>query len=473
MRWGELWLARNALGTLRAVKMGHRHAHDEETVVDPVLSLIDQAQDSGGRRSHRVRDLAEEGRLSRLTRTAMLVSPMSRLKHPSPTRPVVMVAGLVMVVAALWWFTASRLNSGSSTPRASVGPKSGYSLILQRALDPIPKGPIRGAYSSAQPAADLKAAPQFHPDTRASSTLAGHRAAILHSAYGTAPIEQVLHALVGAPGGPETQLILQALALRKAEALPIVRAKLHTGVFWEKVMLTKFLVHCAWPETLPELLALARADAEPWLVRQGAISALGALGDTAIGPHLAAVLRRSESPIGLQLAAIAALAKTGYREGTSVLRPFAQDEDPHLRLFAVRALAELGEPVAPESIKSALHSGDYVVRLEACEALSALDGADLLETLQTAARSDVHEAVRDAAAQALLIREIRGQTLAEKVSVLQRALTDAGRLTSLWILRTLLREGGQEGRALVETLGTEDTWLGERCRTHLILTAGN
>jgi len=373
-----------------------------------------------------------------------------------------MVAVWVPVVAAVGWFTASY-----------SGPKQGDVSISQRTLDPGPVGPNRRNSPWAQHATDPKAAPRFQPNTEALSALAGHRAAILHSSYGTAPIEQVIRALIEVPGGSETQLIVQALALRKAEALPKVRAGLRTGEFWQKVMLTKFLVHCAWPETLPELLALARAEMEPLLARQGAISALGALGDAATGPALTAVLREPENPVGLQLAAIAALARTGYRDGTSVLRPFAQDADPHLRLFAIRALAELGEPVAPESIQSALHSDDYVVRLEACEALSALGGADLLETLQTAARSDVHEAVRDAATQALLTREIRGQTQAEKVSILQRAMADGRRLTSLWILRTLLREGGQEGRVLVETLGAEDTWLGERCRVHLILTAGN
>jgi hypothetical protein len=378
-----------------------------------------------------------------------------------------------MVVAALWWLTVSRMSPGPSNAKAGVAPAANGDSIAPRSLDPTSTGSNPGTHPAEQPSAGLGAAPRFDPDAGASSALAGHRAAILKSAYGTTPIEQVLRALVEVPGGPEIQLILQALALRKAEALPIVKARLRTGELWEKVTLTKFLVHCAWPETLPELLVLARAKTEPWLARQGAVSALGALGNAAAGPDLAAVLREPQNPVGLSLAAIAALARIGYQDGAGVLRPFAQHENPHLRLFAVRALAELGEPVDPEPLMSALHSDDYVVRLEACEALGALGGADLLETLQDAAGNDVHEAVRQAAAQALLIRKIRGQTLAGKVSVLQFAMADAGRLTSLWIVRTLLREGGPDGRALVEALGTEDTWLGERCRTHLILMAQN
>jgi len=301
------------------------------------------------------------------------------------------------------------------------------------------------------------------------TALEQHRSAILRSRYGTAPIEDLLRRLVETPGGPDIQLIYQALAMRKQEALPLVEERLRAGEMWEKHMLTKFLRLCPWPETKDELLTLATSEAERWLPRQGALHALGSLGDASVGPAVAGILNTPGVSINLEMAAIACLSRIGFRGGAADITPFTQAENIHLRLFATRALAELGEMVDKEFLLSSVRSDDYVVRQEASETLWKVDGQDITDTLRAVAKTDFNEAVRDAASQALLRREMAERNPNEKLEILRKALGGAERLTALWILRSILDETGTEGRTFVETIASRDDFLGERSRAYLVL----
>jgi hypothetical protein len=299
--------------------------------------------------------------------------------------------------------------------------------------------------------------------------LAQQRNDVASSVYGTTPVKDVVSALAAARGGPEVQVLFQSLAMRKVEALPAVREGLHTGAMFEKFMLTKFLQYCPWPEVLADLVALAGDRTQYWLPRQGALYALATLGDKAAGPAVAEILREPDCPQGVQLVAIAALARMDYREAADTIRPFAQREDIHMRLFAAHALAGWGEPVDPALLSAALRSDDYIARQEACEVLAVT--ADSPELLQRASRDDPHEAVRDAAKRALLARQLRSETAEAKVAILSDALRTAEPRTATWIVRTMLEQGGAPGRAAVRELATRDDRIGERSRAYLILTA--
>jgi HEAT repeat protein len=299
--------------------------------------------------------------------------------------------------------------------------------------------------------------------------VAEHRDTIASSPYGTAPVGTLLAALTEARGGTEAQMLFQALALRKTDALPAVKERLRTGEMFEKFILTKFLRYCPWPETLPELVALARDKTQYWMPRQGALYALGALGDKTAGPAVAEILREPDCPTGVQLAAISALARLHCRDEINAIRPFTQNADIHLRLYAARALAEFSEPVDEAFLLASLEDKDYVVRQEACGALGA---AGITGKLAWLAGNDPHEAVRAAAAQAVLEHGLRGQPADTKMAILRDALPQADRLTTTWILRTMLAQGGAPGRALVEELAQHDDRLGERSRAYLTLVAG-
>jgi hypothetical protein len=296
-----------------------------------------------------------------------------------------------------------------------------------------------------------------------------HRSALLNGPYGKVPIKDVLQALAEVPGGPDLQMILQVLALRKPEALPLVRDRLKTGEMWEKHMLTKFLRLCPWPETMPELLALAQNRSEQWLARQGSLYSLGALGDASAGPQITAILREPDCPAGVQLAAISALARIGCTKAASAIRPFTEHEDKHVRLFANRALAELGQPVDQPFLLSALESADYLLRQEACEALGPVPDSEVSQKLERLAATDPHEGVRDAANRALLQRGIAGRTQSGKLDFLAAALDQAERHTATWIIQTMLKECGAGGRDFVQRLCGRDDYVGERSRALLTL----
>jgi hypothetical protein len=95
----------------------------------------------------------------------------------------------------------------------------------------------------------------------------------------------------------------------------------------------------------------------------------------------------------------------------------------------------------------------------------------LTVNLARVAGNDPHEAVRSAAAQALLEHGLKGQTTTAKVAILRDALPQADRLTATWIIRAMLEQGGDSGRAAVEELAARDDRLGERSRAYLILAA--
>jgi len=306
----------------------------------------------------------------------------------------------------------------------------------------------------------------------ASSLLEQHQAKIRAGLYGKAPIADLIRALDEVSGGPDIQSLFQALTLRKEEALPLVKAGLLSGSMIQKHMISKLLRYSPWPETKPELIALARSGADHWLPRQGALYALGALGEVSAAPEVAGILGEPDATVGVHLVAIATLARLGYREAAPVIRPFERHEDIHLRLFATRALAEFGEPVAMNFLLQASLDQDYVVRQEAAEALWAVEGNDAVARLQFLASNDSHEAVRDAATQALLRRQIRGQDTRQKLDHLKRAMEGAGRHTATWMVRTMIEECGQEGRAFAETLASRDDRVGECSRAHLALMAG-
>lgn len=360
-----------------------------------------------------------------------------------------------------WWVLAVAIVGGGwwmlSTDRKSAASAIAASEISSGNATP-PSAAVRTAAVAFQPARPAALPP----------VIAEYRARILTGRFGVMPVEELLKALANTPGGPSLQLIYQALALRKQEALPYVRERLRTGEPWEKHMLTKFLLLCPWPETKPELLALAASSTDNWVARQGALFALGAQSEQAAGPVARDLLLSPTTNVNLQLAAISTLARTGYTEGIAAIAEFQNNANIHVRLFAMQAMALLEQPVDKAYLLSALSNPDYVVRQEATEVLWHLEGVEVADALAVAARDDVNEAVRSAATQALLQRQLVGRTAAEKTEILRAALEGSDRFTALWIFRTALSDGGAAGRALVESNSTRKDAYGERAQAYLI-----
>ena len=57
------------------------------------------------------------------------------------------------------------------------------------------------------------------------------------------------------------------------------------------------------------------------------------------------------------------------------------------------------------------------------------------------------------------------------MAILRDALPAAEPRTATWIVRTMLAQGGAQGRAAVEELATHNDQLGERSRAYLIMAS--
>lgn len=295
----------------------------------------------------------------------------------------------------------------------------------------------------------------------------------LRERHGSMPIQELVQALCSVSGGQEIQEIIKALAVRKAEALPLVQEKLRTGDWWEKHMLTKLLRYSPWPEAYADLLELALSKKDHVLARQGALYALAALGNAEAGSQLLPILGEPDCPTGVQLVAIAALGRLSCREAEDAIRTYTKNEDLQIRIFANRALSELGQPADVEFLLSALDHADHLVRDEACAALGLVPGDGIAERLQALASGDPNEAVRISAKEALLQREMRGQTPAGKLEILSAALAGADGRYAAWIVQAMLGECGSEGRAAVAELARREDRIGERAGTYLIWSGAN
>ncbi|HPB32145.1 MAG TPA: HEAT repeat domain-containing protein [Candidatus Sumerlaeota bacterium] len=294
------------------------------------------------------------------------------------------------------------------------------------------------------------------------------RERVLSGRYGTVPIEELVDALGKSMGGPDLPEILRALAVRKQEALPLVKEKLHTGDWWEKHMMTKLLRYCPWSETFDDLIMLAQSTEDHFLGRQGALFALGAMGDQKAGPQIAELLRDPNLHPDIHLTALTILAILRYSNGLEEIRPYTNSADLQIRIFANRALNELGQPCDKAFLLSCLESEDYVLRVEACAALADINGDDITDLLNSLAEKDFYQAVRNTAKQALIQRQMKGLSESEKMSILKSSLNDADYDSSVWVMLAMLEECGNSGRIYLENVAQQEGPLAERAMTFLL-----
>ncbi len=283
------------------------------------------------------------------------------------------------------------------------------------------------------------------------------------------PISDLVNDLSSMTGGQKLQHALQEVILRKGEALPFVMVKLREGAWFEKHIMTKLLRCSPWPEVSSELVRIASSEEEHWLVREGALYALAELGDVAAGPAIHVILTAAGTPAGVRRVAVAALARIGYTGALDNLRSLAKGVDIRMRLFANRALVELGMAGDTAFLLAALDDEDAIVREEAGAALALAPGENIAGELAAVADNDANAAVRGAAREALLRRQARAQkSEGGRLLVFQKALDTADRHTAAWIIRTTLNECGEEGCAYVRELALRDDYVGERARTFLV-----
>jgi len=301
----------------------------------------------------------------------------------------------------------------------------------------------------------------------------GLRQSTLAGQYGTMPIEQLVRVLVDHEG-PEIRDILLALGLRKDEALPVVKERLRSGEMYEKYKIGKFLAFHPWPEALPELLEIAANHGEHWLARMQALYGLAALGDPQAGPVLLSILDEADCAPVVQQLAICTAARIGSRDAVRSIRRFEKHDNVHVQLSALWALAQLGEPIDQEPILRAAHDEDYIVRQEACEILSLLDGDQITLALESLAKEDFNQSVRGAAQRGLFDRKLRkAGSFEERLAILQNALSSGHTDVSSWAVALLSKDYGPAGKELLRSVAVGNDWAAVRARELLLLETVN
>jgi len=313
----------------------------------------------------------------------------------------------------------------------------------------------------------LMAQSQAETTLPAQESVAALQRSIMEGPRGKMTIEQLVGTVVTSQelGLERTYL---ALALRKAEALPIVRDRLQSGSPYEKRAMTKLVRYLGWPEAFSSLVKTVTSDTEHPIARIGALYTLGAIGDKSAGPVLINVLGNAKRNLTEKRVAIATLARLGIHEAVHAITPFATHPDTLVRIFAIRALAELNQKPNTEPLFEALESDDYVVRQEACAALGSVGGVDAVVSLKFAAANDPHGSVRQDARIALLRIKIAPLPLADRVSLLEGHLLDEDKRVRFWALSTLATQCDEKGREVLRKNAGERTRIGQKCLFYLV-----
>ena len=270
------------------------------------------------------------------------------------------------------------------------------------------------------------------------------RESIQTGPYGQISPKALVDVFVTAEGS-QLQDLYVALSVRKYEVLPLIFDKLQTGSAAEKRKVTKLLRHGNWQELAPVLVELALSDNEHEVSRVGALYALGATGERALGGDIATILDKPDRSLLEKRIAMSTLARIGYQEAAPQIGLFLNHENTYVRIFAARALAELGQIVDPSTLFSFLQEKDYAVREEACGALGSVGGENVIAELERVAREDDDGAVREAAKTAALRARTKVMTNPEKASFLFGLASDEDRVVRKWAIRSLATECGREG----------------------------
>ena len=215
--------------------------------------------------------------------------------------------------------------------------------------------------------------------------------------------------------------------------------------------MTKLIRYIGWRDTVPYLLQVAKSGEQHELARNGSIYALGAVGDRSVGAELLFLLSAKDRKATEKRVLIATLARLHYREATSIIRRHLNHKNLLVRIYAARALGELGEEIDLNFLITASQHEDYVIREEACGALGMHRGSTTIAHLTELSQNDSISSVRQAARIALLEIKIVPMRKENRVPILRELLFERDKNVRNWAIRIITEDCGAEGRrALAE-----------------------
>jgi HEAT repeat protein len=297
------------------------------------------------------------------------------------------------------------------------------------------------------------------------------RKSILEGPHGKRDIREVVDDFASAEGSRLEELY-PVLAVRKQEAVPTVLEKLKTGTVAEKRKMTKLLRQTRWPEAVPKLLEMATSDKEHEISRIGALYSLGAIGNRAIAARIAEQLDKAGRSTTENRVIISTLARLKYKPAIQKIEKYVDANDPLLRIFAARAIAELDDRTHTDMIAvldPLLGSDDYLVRREACSALGSCNTAADRSLLGAIASSDPDSSVREEAGLAILRIDIRNASNAERIGLLEQATKGKNEHIRLWVISELVSEEGPEGKRIIEKILQDSSHVSKNIATRQLI----
>jgi len=215
--------------------------------------------------------------------------------------------------------------------------------------------------------------------------------AALTNAFGRETNAGVAETLVAALQQIEDPAVAPLLlsALQRKDGNPSVRAAVARALGGLKP-----------PEGLAALLTLFDKESSA-AVRSGIVEGLGAWDDPRAGALLLKAVRE-DADQAVRRAAADSLGGLRLPDTAGVLASVLQNEpDENVASSLVRALDQIGGPVAQAALLDAVAAGSDSVRQAAAEALGRFEGTNVLAALAKALADDPQSSVREAAARSL------------------------------------------------------------------------
>ena len=274
------------------------------------------------------------------------------------------------------------------------------------------------------------------------------RQRLLNGPASDEPASRLIEKLVNAEGAELYDTYL-AVALRRDEALPHIARTLTSAGPAAKRKITKLIRYTGITGTTPQLMDIIASQKEHPVSRIGAMYALGALGHKPAAPAMLRLLDDpSRSPTEKRVI-IAVLAQLNHRPAVPAIRKFTTNDDELVRIFAIRALAELGDTPDIEPLLQSSRSPDFIVRQTACGALGSCPGPQAIETLTTLAADDFSQLVREQAQLGLVRIEAAAMDQDQMPEFLDILIDHPAKHVRAWAVRSLANEQGRRGQGVL------------------------
>lgn len=293
---------------------------------------------------------------------------------------------------------------------------------------------------------------------------------ILRGKYGKMPPNQLVNSFLLAEGSTLYEVNI-AHVLRKKEVLPVVLKKIQECPPIEKRKITKLLRDVQWPEATSYLLNIVLSDEEHELSRIGALYAIGSIGKKSVGNDILPLLDKSSRGITEKRIIIATLARLKHKQSIPKIRQYISNENIFIRLYAIRALSELGEKVDESIILNLINNKDYVIRQEACNALASTEYPEAKRILDEILKNDSHESVKRTAKIALSRLNVSKMSNEEKAIYLEKMIHDSDKKIKRWAINTLANKCEEKGKAVLIKKASIKTVDGKQAIYELIMSS--